>query len=211
MASVRSRPVFAASRLLVVLAVTGALGGCLGGSGSSSSTTSSTSVAPVGSDGTSSSSSPPSSSYSVPSVSGTPPTAVFAGSPYTFQIAASDADGDVLRYSASNLPSWLGVNSSNGVLSGTPAVEQVGVYFDIVISVTDGRTTVSLPSFSLTVLAAQVEETGGSGWRERFGGFRPACSDSRARADAGCDCERADACTRARADACPRTGSCSQP
>ena len=159
MASVRSRPVFAASRLLVVLAVTGALGGCLGGSGSSSSTTSSTSVAPSSGGATSSSSTPPSSGNSVPSVSGTPPTSVFAGSPYSFQIAASDADGDVLRYSASNLPSWLGVNSSNGVLSGTPAVEQVGVYSDIVISVTDGRNTVSLPSFSLTVLAAQAEET----------------------------------------------------
>jgi mono/diheme cytochrome c family protein len=42
------------------------------------------------------------------------------GKPVNLPIVASDADGDVLTYSASNLPAGLTINPSTGVISGVP-------------------------------------------------------------------------------------------
>ncbi|HKE95386.1 MAG TPA: putative Ig domain-containing protein, partial [Povalibacter sp.] len=63
------------------------------------------------------------------------------------------ADGDTLTYSATNLPSWATLNSGTGRLSGTPAAGDVGTYANIVISVSDGKATASLPAFSIAVSA----------------------------------------------------------
>jgi hypothetical protein len=101
-----------------------------------------------------------------PTISGAPATTVVAGSGYVFQAIGNDPDGDKLTYGASNLPAWLGINTANGVLTGTPSVAQVGVYPDIAISVTDGRSTASLASFSITVTAPVTSSgttTAGSG------------------------------------------------
>jgi hypothetical protein len=88
-----------------------------------------------------------------PSISGSPATTVVAGTGYTFQAIAADPDGDRLTFGASNLPSWLGINTANGLLTGTPSPAQVGAYVNITISVTDGNSTVSLPAFTITVTA----------------------------------------------------------
>jgi hypothetical protein len=89
-----------------------------------------------------------------PVISGTPGTSVKAGSVYGFQPSASDADGDALTYSISGKPAWASFSTTNGQLSGTPAALQVGTYPGIVISVTDGKATASLPAFTITVTAA---------------------------------------------------------
>jgi hypothetical protein len=86
-------------------------------------------------------------------ISGSPPVTVVAGAGYSFQVVASDPDGDRLVFGALNLPSWLGINSANGTLTGTPGAGQAGTYANIVISVTDGRNTASLPAFSIVVTA----------------------------------------------------------
>jgi hypothetical protein len=86
-----------------------------------------------------------------PTISGTPAGSVIAGSNYSFQPGASDADNDALTFSISNKPGWASFNSTTGRLSGTPT--QAGSHNNIVISVSDGTDTVSLPAFSIQVNA----------------------------------------------------------
>ena len=90
---------------------------------------------------------------SPPTLTGTPVTSVQAGSHYAFQPAASDPDGDSLVYSITGMPSWASFSTTNGLLSGTPATGNVGSFPNIVISVSDGHTSVSLASFTITVTA----------------------------------------------------------
>ena len=87
-----------------------------------------------------------------PVISGTPVTAVVSGSPYSFQPTATDADGDTLSFSISGKPAWASFSSTTGRLSGTPATS--GSYSNIVISVSDGQASASLPAFSIQVQAA---------------------------------------------------------
>ncbi len=86
-----------------------------------------------------------------PVINATPATTVVAGTGYTLAVTASDPDGDRLTFGASNLPSWLGLNTANGMLTGTPSAAQVGTYANISVSVTDGTSTVSLPAFTIIV------------------------------------------------------------
>lgn len=88
---------------------------------------------------------------SAPKISGTPPTSVVAGSSYLFRPSATDADGDTLRFAISNLPAWARFDTASGQLSGTPGAADVGTYANIVISVSDGQLTASLPAFSIAV------------------------------------------------------------
>lgn len=89
-----------------------------------------------------------------PTISGQPPTSVIAGAAYTFTPSASDPDGDKLTFSVANRPAWLTFGSATGTLSGTPGPANVGTYSAIVISVSDGTTSVALPAFSIQVTAA---------------------------------------------------------
>lgn len=86
-----------------------------------------------------------------PVISGSPDTALDVGTPWSFTPTASDPDGDSLTFSISGRPSWLSFDTDTGRLSGTPSSAHVGEYQDIQISVSDGRATVSLAPFTLTV------------------------------------------------------------
>jgi len=88
-----------------------------------------------------------------PVISGTPSGSVEAGNGYQFQPSASDADGDALSFSVTNLPGWASFGAGTGRLSGTPSESDVGTYSNIVIAVSDGQETVALPAFSITVEA----------------------------------------------------------
>jgi hypothetical protein len=70
---------------------------------------------------------------------------------YSFRPSASDADGDALTFSIANRPSWANFSTSTGQLSGTPDSANVGTYSNILISVSDGKSNVSLGAFSITV------------------------------------------------------------
>ena len=70
-----------------------------------------------------------------PVISGTPPTAVAVGKAYYFKPTASDANGDTLRFSIQNKPSWAIFESKTGVLRGTPKSHNVGKYPNIRITV----------------------------------------------------------------------------
>ncbi len=89
-----------------------------------------------------------------PVITGTPSVSGQEGSAYSFRPSASDADGDPLTFSIANPPGWATFSKSTGRLSGTPAVGDAGSYANIVISVTDGKATVALPAFTITVAAA---------------------------------------------------------
>ena len=89
-----------------------------------------------------------------PSISGSPATTAYVGKTYSFRPTASDPDGNKLTFKIARKPGWATFSSSTGTLSGTPASSQVGSYSNIVISVSDGIVTKSLPAFTIKVVQA---------------------------------------------------------
>src|SRR5262249_17578331 len=99
-----------------------------------------------------------------PTISGTPDTDVEVGQAYSFQPSASDAAGAALTFSIVGKPSWATFDTSTGRLAGTPSAANVGTYTGVVISVSDGAASASLPAFSITVTSAPtISGTPGSG------------------------------------------------
>jgi hypothetical protein len=86
-------------------------------------------------------------------ISGSPATSVTAGQAYTFTPAATDSAGRALVFAIANMPSWASFNTSSGQLSGTPSPANAGSYSNIVIAVSDGLKTATLPAFAVQVLA----------------------------------------------------------
>ena len=86
-----------------------------------------------------------------PTISGTAPTTATVGAAYSFTPTASDPDGNPLTFAIVNRPSWATFSSATGQLTGTPAAANVGTSANIVISVSDGAASVSLPAFAVTV------------------------------------------------------------
>jgi hypothetical protein len=101
----------------------------------------------------------PGPSNQAPVISGTPPQAVTAGQAYRFQPAASDPDGQSLTFAITNKPTWATFSSATGELSGTPGATHVGQTSNIIITVSDGQATASLPAFAITVLASNSPPT----------------------------------------------------
>jgi hypothetical protein len=95
---------------------------------------------------------------SAPSIWGEPPVATLVGGWYAFQPEAADNDGDVLEFSVANKPDWANFDTGTGSLQGTPGDEDVGTYGNIVVSVTDSNSVVSLPSFGIVVKQTQVAD-----------------------------------------------------
>ncbi|HET6629126.1 MAG TPA: putative Ig domain-containing protein [Woeseiaceae bacterium] len=127
-----------------------------------------------------------------PVIFGDPETNVVVGSQYLFLPEASDEDGDILTFSIGNKPAWAEFNTTTGQLQGTPQSSDVGEYPDILISVTDDTSVVSLPAFTITVSTAPQGGGGGdtgsaaptvSGEPNQFVvagttyGFQPAATD----------------------------------
>ena len=89
-----------------------------------------------------------------PAILGQPSTVVLQGTEYAFQPAASDVNGDQLRFSAANLPPWLTLNVATGRVSGTPSASDLGTYSGLTITVSDGSSSSTLGPFSITVAAS---------------------------------------------------------
>src|SRR4029077_8312979 len=87
-------------------------------------------------------------------ISGSPAPQVTAGTAYAFKPTTNAASGTALTFSVLNMPSWASFSTSTGMLSGTPSSSQVGTYSNIVISVSDGAQTSSLPAFAIKVASA---------------------------------------------------------
>jgi len=91
------------------------------------------------------------SAPAAPTIGGTPATQVNEGQAYSFTPTASGPSGLTLTFSVQNLPSWAAFNTSTGALTGTPSTSNVGTFSNIVISVSDGQASASLPAFSVQV------------------------------------------------------------
>jgi trimeric autotransporter adhesin len=89
-------------------------------------------------------------------ISGTPASTATVGSPYSFTPTVGGGSGGTLSFTIQNPPSWATFNKSTGQLSGTPASGNVGASSGIIISVSNGTTTVALASFTITVAAAST-------------------------------------------------------
>jgi Putative Ig domain len=87
-------------------------------------------------------------------ISGTAPASVTAGQNYSFTPTAVDSRSRTLVFAIANRPAWASFSSSTGQLSGSPGIVSVGSYANIVIAVSDGWRTATLPAFSVQVLAA---------------------------------------------------------
>ena len=90
-------------------------------------------------------------SNNAPTIYGNPHRSVLVNTMYSFNPQASDTDGDKLTFSVRNLPRWAAFDQSTGRLSGQPLLGDLGSYPNIQISVSDGKTSTSLASFSITV------------------------------------------------------------
>jgi Putative Ig domain len=98
-----------------------------------------------------------------PTISGTPATKIAGGADYSFKPVAGDPDGNALTFSILNAPSWANLNTHTGQLSGTaPSSTTASLFSNIVISVSDGTLSASLPSFSIAVQATSGSGGGGS-------------------------------------------------
>ena len=91
-----------------------------------------------------------------PVISGTPPATATAGQTYSFTPTASDPDGQTLTFAIANRPAWATFNATTGQLSGSPSSVYIGSYPGIVITVSDGTATASLPSFAITLSDATM-------------------------------------------------------
>jgi hypothetical protein len=130
------------TRLIILLKLLGTaslltLGGCLGSEEESGFV-----------DDSGSSTGP---SNRAPTISGSPPPAVKVGDSYSFTPSASDPDGDSLTFTIENKPNWLSFSSSNGRISGTPTLGNIGTFSNIRIAVSDGQASSSLSAFSINV------------------------------------------------------------
>lgn len=131
--------------LVAVTMTTIIAAGCGGGGGGSSSASNST-----GSSGSGSNSG--AGTNTAPTISGSPATQASVGAAYSVNPQANDADGDTLAFSIENKPAWAQFNTATGQLTGTPASQESTA--NIVITVSDGKATASLPAFAITVGAA---------------------------------------------------------
>ncbi|UXI03214.1 Ig-like domain-containing protein [Photobacterium sp. TY1-4] len=86
-----------------------------------------------------------------PVISGNPATEVNEDTAYYYKPQVTDVDSTLLTFSITNKPSWANFDATSGALSGTPDNSHVGTTNGIVISVSDGQASASLPAFNLTV------------------------------------------------------------
>jgi hypothetical protein len=84
-------------------------------------------------------------------ISGSPPTKATATQYYYFKPTVTASPGSYLTYKIANKPAWAVFSSTAGTLAGTPSTANIATYYNVAISVTNGKTTASLPAFAIAV------------------------------------------------------------
>ena len=87
-----------------------------------------------------------------PTISGSPSGSVQVDEVFSFVPTEAEQDGDTLRFSMQNMPGWASFDTGTGELSGQPVNADLGNYANLVISVSDGQASSSLPGFSIDVV-----------------------------------------------------------
>ena len=88
-----------------------------------------------------------------PTINSNPMTSTLVGQPYTYDVEATDADGDPLTYSLTSNPTGMTINSSTGVITWTPTM--FGNY-NVNLEVSDGELS-DTQSFTLSVKLPMIE------------------------------------------------------
>lgn len=113
-----------------------------------------------------------------PTISIEAQTWVSAGSAYSATPVAADPEDDTLIFSATNLPSWLSIDSNTGEIFGSPDIESsTTTYSGIQISVSDGLNQTSAESISITVVASVLGDWVDNGEAHSFGAWLPEISN----------------------------------
>ncbi|KPA13597.1 conserved hypothetical protein, secreted [Candidatus Magnetomorum sp. HK-1] len=87
-----------------------------------------------------------------PTINGEPLTIVDEDLQYYFKPTAQDEENDGLSFEIENQPAWLNFDENSGELKGTPDNSNVGIFENIIISVSDDKgNRSSLPAFDITV------------------------------------------------------------
>lgn len=94
---------------------------------------------------------PPDPPFPTPVISGAPDTQIAVSKTYSFTPTASDSAGNLLVFSIVNKPAWATFNPGTGALTGTPTNGDVLTTTNIVITVSNGVMSASLPAFSIQV------------------------------------------------------------
>ncbi len=84
---------------------------------------------------------------SSPVIESDPVTTAKEGAAYTYDVEATDPNGDTLTYSLTTSPTGMTINSINGVISWTPAAAGS---FDVTVEVSDNKKS-ETQSFTITV------------------------------------------------------------
>ncbi|MBV1878325.1 MAG: tandem-95 repeat protein [Pseudomonadales bacterium] len=88
-----------------------------------------------------------------PTITGLADTTVQQDAEYSFTPVASDRDPEkTLVFTIENKPGWANFNTSTGQLSGIPANEDVRLFANIEIAVSNGETSRSLELFNIEVI-----------------------------------------------------------
>lgn len=86
-----------------------------------------------------------------PQITSAPVTAATAGTPYRYDVEATDPDaGDVITFSLDNAPEGMTINPSTGLIQWTPRKDQSGEQ-DVTVRVTDTKGLYDTQSFTITV------------------------------------------------------------
>lgn len=82
-----------------------------------------------------------------PVIASTPVTSAIKGQLYSYNVNATDHDGDTLTYSLTTKPSGMTINSSTGLISWTPTSNGI---FNVTVKVSDGKLS-DTQSFTIKV------------------------------------------------------------
>ena len=93
-------------------------------------------------------------------ISGAPTTTAEVGQFYSFRPTVVAPAGSSLAYEVSNKPAWAQFSAATGTLSGTPSTGSAATDANIVVSVSSGAQSASLPAFSITVEPAAATTAG---------------------------------------------------
>ena len=96
------------------------------------------------------------SDNNIPVITSTPITEINEGEDYSYQITATDADGDILTYSLTQNPDWISINSQTGLITGTAPLLDSDYEYAITVKVLDGT---DFATHFFTLLVKDVPET----------------------------------------------------
>lgn len=92
---------------------------------------------------------------SPPVITPTPTGPAMVGNPWQYQMRAQDADGNPITFKLDAGPNGMGINPSGGLVTWTPAVEDVGTQH-ISVTASDDQGASETQSFDLPVVAIAV-------------------------------------------------------